>query len=134
MSEHTRNKVKEATILIIAYEYIVRDILTRFLTTEGHKVIAHSVGWSGMRSFEKGKGKFDLVMIDIALPDISGVGVAKKIKAISHNTPIMLLKGWDSESEEEEIKASGVDYIMSRPFSMEETLRLVANAIEREAG
>jgi two-component system OmpR family response regulator len=134
MSEHARNRVKESTILIIAYDYIIRDIFTRFLTTEGHKVIAHSLGWSGMRSFEKGKGKFDLVIIDIPLPDMSGVGVAKKIKAISHKTPIMLLKGWDIEPEEEEIKGSGVDFIVSKPFSMEETLCLVANAIEREAG
>ena len=129
MKEIPKNKTKVATILVIVYEHIVRNILTRIVTTNGHEVISCSVGFNGIRTFEKGKGKFDLVMIDIGLPDISGLSVAKKIKKISQKTPIILIKEWGKELDTKELQESGVDLIMSKPFYMDKTLELVENAI-----
>jgi len=122
--------VGETTMLVIVYEYIVRDILARILTAKGHKVVTCSVGFDGIRRFEKGKGKFHLVMIDINLPDVSGLAVAKKIKTISQKTPVILIRGWDKNLDAEELKGSGVDFIMSKPFYMDKTLDLIENAIE----
>ena len=129
MKEVTRYKVKEATILVIVYEYIVRDILARILTAKGYKVVPCSVGFDGIRRFEKGKRKFHLVITDISLPDVSGLDLAKKIKTISQKTPVILIKGWDKELDAEELKDSGVDLIMSKPFYMDKTLDLVENAM-----
>jgi len=129
MKEIPGNKTKVATILVIVYEHIVRDILVRILRTNGHKVVTCSVGFDGIRKFKKGKGKFDLIMIDGHLPGIGGLVVAKKIKKISQKTPIILIKGWEKELDTKEVKESGVDLIMSKPFYMDKTLELVENAI-----
>ena len=129
MKEVARSRTKEATILIIVFEHIVRDILARILRTNGHKVVTCSVGSDGIRKFKKGKGKFDLVMIDGNLPGIGGWDVAKKIKKISQKTPVILIKGWEKELDTRELKESGVDLIMSKPFYMDKTLELVENAI-----
>ncbi len=129
MKQVGRERAKEAYILVIVYEHIVRDILARILTAKGHKVITCSVGFDGIRKFEKGKRKFDLVMIDIGLPDVSGLDVAKKIKTISQKTPVILIRGWDKNPDAEELKGSGVDFIMSKPFYMDKTLDLVENAM-----
>ena len=134
MKEQARRSEKEAVILVIVYEHIVRDILVRILTAKGYKVVTSSIGFDGIRKFEKGKGKFDLVMIDIHLPGISGLGVAKKIKKISQKTPIILIKGWDKELDTEGLKDIGVDLIISKPFYMDKTLHLVENAMEMEVG
>jgi DNA-binding response OmpR family regulator len=133
MSQKSRERARGATILVIAYGYILRDILTRFLKSRGHTVVSRSLGCSGLRAFEKGKGKFDLVMIDSGLPDMSGVGVARKIKEVSKETPVLLLKGWDKGPVVEEIVSNGVDFIVSKPLYMDVTLRLVENILEREA-
>ena len=87
------------------------------------------MGLDGIIKFEKGKGKFDLVMIDIRLPGIDGLSVAKKIKKISQKTPIILIKRWDRELDTKELKASGVDFLISKPLYMDKTLNLVANAM-----
>ncbi len=131
-----KNMIKEPTILVIVYEYIVRDILTRMLETKGYKLVACSVGLNGIRKFEKGKGKgkFDLVMIDIKLPGMSGLDVAKKIKNISQKTPVILIKEWDKELDTDKLKESGVDFIINKPFFMDETLSLVDNAVDMKAG
>jgi DNA-binding response OmpR family regulator len=129
MKQVEAERGRETTILVIVYERIVRDILARILTAQGHKVVACSVGFDGIRRFEKGKGKFHLVMVDSNLPDVSGLVVAKKIKTITQKTPVMLIRGWDRNVDVEELKGSGVDYIMSRPFYMDKTLNLIENAL-----
>jgi DNA-binding response OmpR family regulator len=133
MSRKPRQRVRGATILVIAYGYILRDILTRFLKSRGHTVVSRSLGCRGLRAFERGKGKFDLVMIDRGLPDMSGVGVAWKIKEMSKDTPVLLLKGRDKGPVVEESVSKGVDFIVSKPLYMDMTLRLVENILEREA-
>ena len=92
MKELAKRKSKETTILVIVYEYIIRDILARILRGKGYTIVTSSVGFDGIRKFKKGKGKFDLVILDIPLPGIGSLSVAKKIKKISQRTPIMLLK------------------------------------------
>jgi len=134
MKKVTKRRAREANILVIVYEHIVRDILARILTTKGHKVVTCSLGFDGIKKFEKRKEKFDLVMIDIHLPGISGLGVAKKIKKISQKTPVILIKGWDKELDTEGLKDSGVDLLISKPFYMDKTLHLVENAMEMEVG
>ena len=125
---------KEAHILLIVYEHVIRDILARMLAERGHAVIACSAGPAGIKVFGKSKKKFDVVMSDIALPDISGFGVAKQIKEMSHETPIILMKGPDKELDLSKFKESGAELVISRPFSMHNTVHLVEGLIEMEAG
>ena len=129
MREVVKRREKEAIILVIVYEHIIRGILARMLVAKGYKVVTCSVGLDGIRKFEKGKGKFGLVMIDTRLPGIDGLRIAKKIKKISQKTPIILIKGWDNGLDTEGLKDSGVDFLISKPLYMEKTLNLVENAM-----
>ena len=134
MTRRATQRKKEAHILLIVYEHIIRDILTRMLTERGHEVVTCSAGPAGIRMFGKSKKKFDVVMSDIALPDISGFSVAKQIKEMSERTPIILMKGPDKALDLTQFKESGADLIISRPLSMEDTVHLVEGLVETEAG
>ena len=129
MKEQPKATVNEATILLVIYEQIVRDLLARLLRTKGHKVTTCSVGLDGIRRFKKGKGKFDLVMIDSHLPGMNGLGVVKKIKMISNGVPVILIKEWNKGPDPTELKEYGVDLIITKPFCVEETLDLVERAL-----
>ena len=124
-----KDKMEGTTVLVIAYDYVVRDILKRMLTTKGYRVVNRSAGFHGIRTFKKGKGKFDIVVIDLELPDMSGLSVAKKIKEINHATPTMLLRGWERGPKEEELRDFGVDLVMSKPLVMDEMYELIKNAV-----
>ena len=76
MKESAKRKSKETTILVIVYEYVIRNILARILRAKGHTVVTSSVGFDGIKKFEKGKGKFDLVILDIPLPGKGSLSVA----------------------------------------------------------
>ena len=122
------DKVEGADVLIIAYDCVLRDILTRMLTPQGYRVVNRSIGFHGIRTFQKGKGKFDIVVIDSQLPDMSGLDVAKKIKQISRATPTMLLRGWRERYVEEQLADGGVDIALSKPLLIDKACELIKNA------
>ncbi|MBW2003397.1 MAG: response regulator [Deltaproteobacteria bacterium] len=130
MKELAKGKSKETTILVIVYEYVIRNILARMLRAKGRTVVTCSVGFEGIRKFEKGKGKFDLVIIDIPLPGTGSLSVAKRIKKISQRTPIMLIKGWDRELDSKKIKDAGLDLVLSTPLYIDKTVNLVNDLIQ----
>ena len=134
MANSTPQRKKEAHVLLIAYEHIIRDILARMLTERGHTVVTCAIGRDGIRRFGKGKKGFDVVMSDIALPGISGFSVAKQIKKMSKETPIVLLKGRDKELDLDEFKKSGADLVISRPLSVHNAVYLVEGLIEMDTG
>ena len=134
MTRRATQRKKEAHILLIVYEHIIRDILTRMLTERGHEVVTCSAGLAGIRMFRKSKKKFDVVMSDIALPGISGFSVAKQIKEMSKRTPIILMKGPDKELDLTQFKQSGADLVISRPLSIENTVHLIEGLVEMETG
>ena len=129
MKELAKRKPKETTILVIVYEYIIRDILARILRGKGYTIVTSSVGFDGIRKFKKGKGKFDLVILDIPLPGIGSLSVAKKIKKISQRTPIMLIKGWDRKLDSKKIKDAGFNLVLSIPLYIDNTVNLVNDLV-----
>jgi len=130
MKELAKSKEKGTTILVIVYEYVIRHILARILRAKGHTVVTSSVGFDGIRRFKKGKGKFDLVIIDIPLPGTGSLSVAKKIKKISQRTPIMLIRGWDRKLDTKEAKNAGVDLVLSTPLYIDDTVNLVNDLVQ----
>jgi DNA-binding response OmpR family regulator len=91
--------------------------------------VNRSIGFHGIRTFQKSKGKFDIVVIDSDLPDMSGLGVAKKIKEVNRTTPTMLLRGWEKGAEEGELRDEGVDIAVRKPLFMDKTYELIENAV-----
>jgi CheY-like chemotaxis protein len=134
MADRATQRKKEAHILLIAYEHIVRDVIARMLTERGHTVVTCAVGLDGIGKFRKRKKEFDVVISDIALPGISGFGVAKRIKKMSQKTPIILMKGREKELDLAQFRESGADLVISRPLSMHNTVHLVEGLIEKETG
>ena len=130
MKEVVRGKSKECTILVIVYEYVMRNILTRILRAKGHTVVTSSVGFDGLRKFEKGKGKFDLVIIDIPLPVLGSFGVAKGIKKGRKRTPVVLIKGRDTDLDSKKIKDAGFNLVLSTPLYIDNVVNLVNDLVE----
>ena len=124
-----KDKVEGASVLIISYDPVLRGILARMLSAKGYRIVNRSVGYYGIRTFKKGKGKFDIVVIDSELPDMSGLGVAKKIKQINRITPTMLLRGSEKGAEEKELRDPGVDLTIRKPLFMDNIYELIENIV-----
>lgn len=120
-----------AAILVIDDEEDVRTTLADILAAQGHAVRMAAGGREGLALF--GQERYDLVLTDLGMPGMSGWQVARSIKEISRETPVILVTGWGEELDPQAVQEGSVDFVLSKPFRLNSLLTLVHRALERRA-
>ena len=121
----------KAKILIVEDELPLACLMVAALTQAGCNVEAACTGEKAMKIASQ--NRFDLITLDIELPDITGFEICSELKQrhISRNTPIVFVSGKCSlEDQQRGLDAGAVDYI-TKPFGMELVPRLLSY-IKRE--
>jgi len=116
-------------ILIIDDEADIRESLETLFSMEDYTVDMAVNGIEGLRRFEK--SSFDLVLLDLMMPDRSGLEVPGDIRQRDSETPVIMLTAYGSaEVAVKALKAGANDYF-SKPWDNEKLLVEVANLIAR---
>ena len=104
-------------ILVVDDERPISDIIKFNLTKEGYEVVTAFDGREALEQFEAENP--DLVILDLMLPELDGLEVAKEIRKTSH-TPIIMLSAKDSEFDKVIGLEIGADDFVTKPFSNRE--------------
>jgi two-component system response regulator RegX3 len=105
------------TILVVEDETTLRETLADALEVEGFRVVAAADGREALTRFRADKP--DLVLLDLMLPELSGIEVCRIIRAES-GVPIVMLTAKDSELDKVVgLELGAVDYV-TKPFSLRE--------------
>lgn len=121
MSENRR-------ILIVDDEPQITRVLRRSLTTHGYEVRSAADGESGLETF--GDWPADLVVTDLAMPNMSGLELCKKLRVISQVPIIVLSVKGDEQTKVEALDAGADDYV-TKPFGMDELLARIRATLRR---
>ncbi len=116
-------------ILIIEDEEQIRSILKMNLELEGYDVVAAENGMVGVDSYRN--QHFDLVILDIMLPNTSGYEICEQIKVTGDTTPILMLSAKDSPKDRVQGLKLGADDYVTKPFDLEELLLRIKNLLNR---
>jgi len=104
-------------ILVVEDEQRMAALLKRGLTEEGHNVV---VARDGATGFEIARtSQFDVIVLDMMLPEMDGLTVARRLRAARNQTPILVLTAKDSASDVIRGLDSGADDYLTKPFSFE---------------
>ncbi|MBN2418163.1 MAG: response regulator transcription factor [Deltaproteobacteria bacterium] len=103
--------------------------LVDILESEGYNVATAANGEKALRLFEK--ESFDLIILDIMMPEISGYDVCKKIRAKDEDTPIIMLTAKGEEIDKVVGLKLGADDYISKPFGVHELLARIQAVIRR---
>ncbi len=115
--EHKTN-VKHQHILVIDDEYEMLNILYQFLTGDGYKVKTVD---NGADAIDIVQGEdFDLVLCDLAMPDVFGIDVIKTINRLEKKPKIGVISGWEQEIKAVENEDLHVDFYQKKPFKFNE--------------
>ena len=116
-------------ILLVEDEESLQDIIRLNLELDGYEVICVSSGGKAMEEFRK--RKYDLVMLDVMLPEMDGFTICQTIRLENTQVPILFLTA-KSTAEDRifGLKVGGDDYL-SKPFNLEELLLRVQALIKR---
>lgn len=115
-------------ILVVDDERPISDIIKFNLTKEGYEVATAFDGREALEQFEAEKP--DLVILDLMLPELDGLEVAKEIRKTSH-TPIIMLSAKDSEFDKVIGLEIGADDYVTKPFSNRELLARIKAHLRR---
>jgi CheY-like chemotaxis protein len=111
-------------VLVIDDEAPVREALRDILGL--HHVV--EVAASGAEGIERlAERDFDIVFTDLGMTGMSGWQVAQAAKAARPEVPVVLVTGWGVQLDPTELRAKGVDRLLSKPFHLAEVLELVAS-------
>jgi DNA-binding NtrC family response regulator len=118
----------KGSILVIDDEAEIREGLELLLKTEGYQVTMADTGQSGL--LRLGEQPYDLLLLDVSLPDRNGIELLKDIRRQDPRLPIVLITAYGSiEMARAAFKSGAMDYI-TKPWSNDELLAQVAQAVE----
>ena len=107
-------------------------MLRELLSRHGYTVVTCPDGESGLVELES--RTFDLAMVDLGLPGISGLEVAHRLKHRWATTQVALMTGYGDRLGPEDADAKGVDFVLSKPFSLDQLRSVVEHALAQAKG
>ena len=117
------------TVLLVEDDPAISEPLARALGREGYEVRAHGTGRGALGDILGA----DLVVLDLGLPDIDGLDVAREIRSQGSSVPILVLTARADEVDMVVGLDAGADDYVTKPFRLAELLARV-RALLRRAG
>ncbi|MDP4710234.1 MAG: response regulator transcription factor [Saprospiraceae bacterium] len=116
-------------ILLVEDEEYLRGLIRLNLEMEAYEVVTASNGKDAVKLFHE--QHFDLVVLDVMLPEMNGFQVCEQIRLSNVKTPIIFLTAKDSSEDIiQGLKKGGDDYL-TKPFVLEEFLLRIKNLLKR---
>jgi len=117
-------------VLIVDDEEGIRKLLTAVLSEKGYSADSCA---TGQEAIEKADGRFyDVALIDIFLPDVSGVELLKRMRERKPRTRKIIMTGHPSLQNAVEALNRGADAYMMKPLDVEKVLATVKEQLEKQ--
>lgn len=119
-----------ANILVIEDEEVILDMMKIVLESRGHNVSVSQDSGVGVKMYED--NLYDIVLCDLAMPKLNGWQVARFIKEYDafrkkSKTPVVLITGYELDTETIDYKKEGVDFILNKPIEFGKLHKIINN-------
>ncbi len=119
----------KANILLVEDEENLHETLKLNLEMEGYEVTSAFTGTAALKAVAN--EYFDLIILDIMLPEIDGISVAETVRVNNNQVPILMLSARNSSADRVLGLKKGADDYLTKPFNLEELLLRVDKLIEK---
>ncbi len=122
-------KESKASILVVDDEENLHEALKLNLELEGYEVTS---AYDGNEALKKiGSEYFDLIIMDIMMPEVDGISVTETVRVNNNDVPILMLSARNSSTDRVLGLKKGADDYMTKPFNLEELLLRVGKLIQK---
>ena len=120
---------KKYSVLLVEDEENLSEALTLNLELEGYEVTAV---YDGVQALKAVKNEyFDLIILDVMLPELDGISVCESIRLQQNETPILILSARNNSADRVLGLKKGADDYLTKPFNLEELLLRVNKLINK---
>src|SRR5215213_9493668 len=117
------------SILLVEDEENLHEALKMNLELEGYQVTSAFDGIAAMKAVQN--EYFDLIILDVMLPEIDGFNVTQNIRLTNTEVPILILSAKDSSADRVTGLKKGADDYLTKPFNLEELLLRVSKLVDK---
>jgi CheY-like chemotaxis protein/two-component sensor histidine kinase len=129
--EGGEEKAEQLLVLVVDDSHDAADSLTEVLLAHGHRARA---AYGGKEAIEKGTSEgYDVALVDIGMPDVDGLEVARQIhrSPTGAHTMLVALTGWGANEDRDRSKQAGFAYHLTKPVDIDTLGALLATAARR---
>ena len=117
-------------ILMIDDEKALVDMGKQILERLGYQVETRTSPLEGLEAFRVNPARFDIVISDMTMPQLTGIGLAKEVLEIRPGIPVILCSGFSDKVSEERARAMGVSAFLFKPVVMQDLAVAVRAALD----
>lgn len=119
------------TILLVDDGEFMRDLGARLLVKYGYKILVAENGREALDIFKKEKAEISMVILDLNMPEMGGKECLKELLKIDANLRVLVASGYSAEASIKESLKIGAKAHISKPYRMEELLKLVRKILDK---
>ncbi len=120
---------RDQTILVVEDEDPIRELVTTALRFAGFTVEAVGTGLRVLA--ESRRSAYDLIVLDVNLPDLDGFAICRKLRSEGSHVPVIFLTARDDPADLRAGFSGGGDDYVTKPFSLEELLLRIEAVLRR---
>ncbi|CAN5284282.1 hypothetical protein BH18ACI2_BH18ACI2_29980 [soil metagenome] len=119
----------QTRILLVEDEEPVRDLLRDILVAGGYEVAVAEASNNALTLLDK--TRFDAVFTDLGLPGMNGWELARAVRKQYPQMPLAVVTGWGEAVGSQEQSAAGIDWVVTKPFTVEQILEIAQQVSQR---
>jgi two-component system cell cycle sensor histidine kinase/response regulator CckA len=128
---HTKESIRDAMILIIDDEPVVREMWEDFLVQKGYRVTVAEDGHEGIERFRELKDEIDLVILDLIMPRLGGKETLAALKEIDPAVKVLVTSGYSENGQAGEIVDLGIDGFLQKPSQLAQLERQIIDILQK---
>ena len=121
-------RVAQRTVLLVEDNEDVSDTMTRALVRAGYLVMTAPTGRDAIGLLRTPLSPIDVVLLDIGLPDVSGIDLCARFRELQPNLKVVVCTGGTDPEEAEELRKLGINGYFPKPVPMDELLAAMDDA------
>ena len=120
----------KATVLVVDDEPLIRRLIVAILSRRGYAVFEAEDGHDGLERLDAHAG-IDLILSDIAMPRLDGLGLAQAVRARHPALPVVFMSGYSGQ-DHPGLCEDDVRRLLSKPFTPQQLVARIEQALGRE--
>ena len=119
-------------VLFVDDEEVLVSLGKDVLSKLGYKVVAETSSVKALALFKENPEKFDIIVSDTTMPDLTGIQLARSVRQVAPDIPIVLCTGYSRQIDEHVLNELGVEYLLIKPYEVSELAVIMRTLLEKE--
>ncbi|MCL5405545.1 MAG: PAS domain S-box protein [Deltaproteobacteria bacterium] len=119
-------------ILFVDDEHAIADLGEKMLTRLGYQVTVSTSSLEALELFRNKPDMFDLLISDQTMPNMTGVDLAREVRRIRKDIPVIICTGYSERLTEEKAKELGISALVMKPFAIEHLASIIRKSLQEK--